>query len=74
MHVLFPNHELGLVAAYQAAQAFLGVEHRMVLSKLQSSNIFGFIGGEYLCSLDTQINEVLVPAAKASIMDWPLLV
>ena len=46
-----------------------GVEHRVALSKLQSPNIFGFIGGEYLCRLDTQINEVLVPAAEASIMD-----
>lgn len=74
MHVVFPYSKLGLRAAYQAAQAFLGVEHRTVLSKLQSSNIFGFTGGEYLCSLGTQINEVLVPAAKASITDWPRLV
>ena len=55
-HVVLPCHTLGLIAAFQAPRAFLGVACRMVLSKLPSPDILGFIGGEYLCSLDTQIN------------------
>lgn len=39
----FTYHRSGLMAAFQAAQAFLGVEHRVVLSKLQLPTMFGFI-------------------------------
>lgn len=49
-------HKLGLTAAFQAARTFQGVECRTVLSKPQLPNVFGFIGGEFLWSLDTQIN------------------
>lgn len=64
---------MGAEAAVQAVQAFLGIEYRMVPSQLQLPDIFGFIGCEYLCSLGIEINKVLVLAAKASVVHWPLL-